>query len=60
MSPRVSVAVVARNEEALVRRCLKSVAWCDERILIDMDNVGRTRELATPGLRGLWARRSVR
>jgi glycosyltransferase involved in cell wall biosynthesis len=48
MSPRFSAAAVAGNEEALVRRCLESVAWCDERILIDMDSVDRTRELATP------------
>jgi glycosyltransferase involved in cell wall biosynthesis len=48
MSPRVSAVVVARNEEALIRRCLESVAWCDERILIDMDSSDRTRELATP------------
>ena len=48
MSPRFSAVVVARNEEALIRRCLESVAWCDERILIDMDSSDDTRELATP------------
>jgi glycosyltransferase involved in cell wall biosynthesis len=48
MSPRFSAVVVARNEEALIRRCLESVAWCDERILIDMDSSDRTRELVTP------------
>ena len=47
MSPRFSAVVVARNEEALIRRCLESVAWCDERILIDMDSSDDTRELAT-------------
>jgi glycosyltransferase involved in cell wall biosynthesis len=31
MSPTFSAVVVARNEEALIQRCLESVAWCDER-----------------------------
>jgi glycosyltransferase involved in cell wall biosynthesis len=48
MSARFSAVVVARNEEALIERCLESVAWCDERILIDMESSDRTRELATP------------
>jgi glycosyltransferase involved in cell wall biosynthesis len=48
MSARFSAVVVARNEEALIRCCLESVAWCDERILIDMESSDRTRELATP------------
>jgi glycosyltransferase involved in cell wall biosynthesis len=48
MSPRFSAVVVARNEEALIQRCLESVAWCDEQILIDMESSDRTRELATP------------
>jgi glycosyltransferase involved in cell wall biosynthesis len=48
MSATFSAAVVARNEESLVERCLGSIAWCDERIVIDMDSVDRTRELAMP------------
>ena len=48
MSARFSAVVVARNEEALIQRCLESVAWCDERIVIDMDSTDRTRERATP------------
>jgi glycosyltransferase involved in cell wall biosynthesis len=46
MSARVSAVIVVRNEEALIQRCLESVAWCDERIVIDMDSTDRTRELA--------------
>ena len=34
MSATFSAVVVARNEEALIRRCLESIAWCDERIVI--------------------------
>ena len=46
--PTFSAIVVARNEEVLIQRCLESVAWCDERILIDMDSKDRTRQLAAP------------
>ena len=46
MSATFSAVVVVRNEEALIRRCLESVAWCDERIDIDLDSTDRTRERA--------------
>jgi glycosyltransferase involved in cell wall biosynthesis len=48
MSAAFSAVIVARNEEALIARCLESVAWCDERILVDMESADRTRERATP------------
>jgi glycosyltransferase involved in cell wall biosynthesis len=48
MSPTFSAVVVARNEEALIRQCLQSIAWCDERIVVDMDSQDRTRERAAP------------
>lgn len=41
-----SAVVVARDEEALIRRCLESLLWCDERILIDMESRDRTRARA--------------
>lgn len=41
-----SAVVVARDEEALIRRCLESLRWCDERILVDMESRDRTRERA--------------
>jgi len=47
MSATFSAVVVVRNAEALIQRCLESVAWCDERIVIDMDSTDRTRERAT-------------
>jgi hypothetical protein len=31
MSATFSTVVVVRDEEALIQRCLESVAWCDER-----------------------------
>ena len=46
--PSFSAIVVARDEETLIQRCLESVAWCDERILIDMESKDRTRQLAAP------------
>ena len=46
--PSFSAIVVARDEERLIQRCLESVAWCDERILIDMESKDRTRQLAAP------------
>ena len=46
MSAAFSAVMVARNEEALIERCLESVAWCDERIVVDMDSADRTRERA--------------
>lgn len=41
-----SAVVVARDEETLIRRCLESLRWCDERILVDMESRDRTRERA--------------
>ena len=37
MTTAFSAVLVARDGEALIRRCLESVAWCDERIVIDME-----------------------
>jgi glycosyltransferase involved in cell wall biosynthesis len=48
MSATFAAVIVARNEEALITRCLESVAWCDERIVVDMESADRTRERATP------------
>lgn len=48
MSAAFSAVIVARNEEVLIARCLESVAWCDERIVVDMESADRTRERATP------------
>lgn len=50
MSAQFPAVIVVRNEEALIR-CLESVAWCEERIAIDMDTTDRTRELPKLGVR---------
>ena len=63
MSAAFSAVMVARNEEALIERCLESVAWCDERIVVDMDSADRTREraahLATKIVDHEWRLRSL-
>ena len=42
----LSVVVIARNEERNLGRCLDSVAWAEERIVVDACSTDRTREVA--------------
>lgn len=44
--PRVSAIVITLNEEAHLARCLESLAWVDEIIVVDSGSVDRTREIA--------------
>ena len=44
--PSLSVVVLAKNEEALIGRCLESVLFAGERIVLDSGSVDRTREIA--------------
>lgn len=48
MSERVGLTacIVAMNEEDRIERCLDSVAFCDETIVVDSHSTDRTRELA--------------
>lgn len=48
MRPTVSAVVVTLNEAAQVAECLHRLAWCDERILVDMHSADATREVARP------------
>ena len=43
---KLSVVIIARNEEANIGRCLESVKWADEIILIDNNSDDRTVEIA--------------
>lgn len=44
--PSFSAVVLTLNEEIHIRECLGRLAWCEERILVDMHSRDRTRELA--------------
>jgi len=43
---RLSCTVLCHNEEANLEDCLKSVAWCDELIIVDSYSTDRTLEIA--------------
>lgn len=44
---RLSVVIITLNEEANIGRTLDSVAWADEKIVIDSGSTDRTIEIAT-------------
>lgn len=46
MEQKLSVVVIVRNEEAIIRSCLESVKWADEIVIIDQSSTDRTREIA--------------
>lgn len=41
----VSAFIVCRDEERQIRRCLESVAWCDEIIIVDSGSTDKTIEI---------------
>ena len=42
----LSAIVIAKNEERVIGRCLRSLAFCDEILLIDSGSTDRTHEIA--------------
>jgi glycosyltransferase involved in cell wall biosynthesis len=44
--PRISACIVAMNEEDRLGDCLRSVAFCDEIVVVDSHSTDGTRELA--------------
>lgn len=42
----VSVAIITKNEERNLGRCLRSVAWAEQIIVVDSGSTDRTREVA--------------
>ena len=42
----VSVCIITLNEEKRLGRCLESVAWADEIVVVDSHSTDRTREIA--------------
>jgi glycosyltransferase involved in cell wall biosynthesis len=43
---KISVIVIAGNEEDNIEDCLKSVAWADEIVVVDSESADRTVEIA--------------
>lgn len=44
--PKLSVVILTKNEEQNIERCLRSVAFADEIILIDDESTDKTMEIA--------------
>jgi len=44
---KLSVVVITRNEEKNIRRCLESVSWADEIVVVDSHSTDRTVEIAS-------------
>lgn len=42
----ISAVIITRNEQANLPRCLASVKWCDEIVVVDSGSTDDTRELA--------------
>lgn len=45
MSQKISVAIITKNEEQNIERCLKSVQWADEIVVLDNGSTDRTPEI---------------
>jgi glycosyltransferase involved in cell wall biosynthesis len=44
--PRISAIVITRDAEKHLRECLRSVAWCDEIVVLDSGSMDRTLAIA--------------
>jgi glycosyltransferase involved in cell wall biosynthesis len=53
---RLSVTIVAWNEEERLRACLESVAWADEIIVVDAESTDKTTTLAREFTDRVWVR----
>ncbi len=43
---KLTAIVITKNEERVIERCLRSLAFCDETLVIDSGSTDRTREIA--------------
>jgi len=43
---KLSAIVIAKNEERVIERCLRSLAFCDETLVIDSGSTDRTHDIA--------------
>jgi len=46
MKGKISVVIITRNEEEMVKDCLKSAAWADEIVLLDTGSTDKTIDIA--------------
>ncbi len=53
---RLTVTVIAWNEEERLRDCLESVAWADEIIVVDAESTDKTVQLAREFTDKVWVR----
>jgi len=42
---KISVTIITKNEEKNIRRCLKSIQWADEIVIVDTFSSDRTVEI---------------
>jgi len=47
LMPRISVTIIALNEEANIRECLESVKWADEILVSDSGSADRTADICS-------------
>jgi len=53
---RLSVTIIAWNEEERLRACLESVAWADEIVVVDAESSDKTVQLAREFTDRVWVR----
>ena len=53
---RLSVAIIAWNEEERLRPCLESVQWADEILVVDAESTDKTVPLAREFTERIWTR----
>jgi len=53
----ISVLILTRDEEASLQRCLQSVGWCDDVVVLDSYSTDRTAEVAGGSPARLFRRR---
>jgi glycosyltransferase involved in cell wall biosynthesis len=44
---KLSVVILTKNEEQFIERCIQSVLWADEIVVLDSGSTDKTREIAT-------------
>jgi len=45
MKSKISVTIICKNEESRIRRCLESVSWVDEIVVVDSGSTDKTLDI---------------